>query len=116
MVGHTLRCISSWERLLNEARCAAQMPPLPGSYKIGDKVYSAVWSQSTADGDRMVHGHQGEVVGPSRDGKGVLVYFHGTKGPTNCSLNQVRAAGRPRTLVSAALSCAAVGLGGAVRK
>ena len=54
-------------------------PPLPGGYKVGEKVFFTGSSQTFADGDKVVHGHQGEVVGPAilenHKGKGVAVRF-----------------------------------------
>ena len=51
-------------------------------------------SQTLADGDKYVHGQQGEVWGPtdceSTKGKGVAVLFPGNKGSVNCYLTQVR--------------------------
>ena len=70
--------------------------PLPGGYKVGDKVFYT-WSNHTfADGDKLVHGQQGEVTGPgtgSLEGKGVAVLFPGNKGNVNCYLNSVRRLG-----------------------
>ena len=73
--------------------CATQLPPLPGSYKIGDKVYCTGYSQTLSKGDRVLHGQQGEVVGPatgSLTGKGLAMQFPGNKEPTCCPLTQVR--------------------------
>ena len=46
------------------------------------------------DGDKVVHGQQGEVGGPataeSHKGKGVKVRFPGNKGWVECCLNEVR--------------------------
>ena len=79
--------------------CATQLPPLPGSYKIGDKVYCTGYSQTLSKGDRVLHGQQGEVVGPCLTGinkeQGVAVQFPGNKGRIGWSLTAVRAAPRP---------------------
>ena len=68
--------------------------PLPGGYAVGEKVFFTKASQTFADGDKLVHGQQGEVTGPatseSYKGKGVLVRFPGNKGNINCLLDQVR--------------------------
>ena len=69
-------------------------PPLPGGYTAGEQVYFTGMSHTFEDGDRLVHGEQGEVVGPatleSHRGKGVEVRFPGNKGVTNCRLTSVR--------------------------
>ena len=67
--------------------------PLPGGYKVGDKVFYT-WSNHTfADGDKVVHGQQGEVTGPFTDEDGdtrVKVLFPGNKGVVGCSPTEVR--------------------------
>ena len=69
-------------------------PPLPGGYKVGEKVFFTGTSQTFPNGDKVVHGQQGEVVGPAtletHKGKGVAVLFHGNKGRVNCYLDTVR--------------------------
>ena len=57
-------------------------------------MFHAGESQTISTGDKLVHGQQGEVTGPSTiesvQGKGVGVRFPGNKGFINCYLNQVR--------------------------
>ena len=69
-------------------------PPLPGGYNLGDKVFYSGASQTFPSGNKVVHGQQGEVVGPataeSHKGKGVKVRFPGNKGNISCYLTQVR--------------------------
>ena len=68
-------------------------PPLPGGWKVEDLPYFTGMSQTFADGDKLVHGQQGEVVGPgvgSHEGKGVAVLFPGNKGAVQCLLTTVR--------------------------
>ena len=69
-------------------------PPLPGGYKVGEKVFFTGASRSFPDGDKLVHGQQGEVVGPatveSIKGKGVRLLFPGNKGDVDCFLTDVR--------------------------
>ena len=69
-------------------------PPLPGGYTVGEKVFFTWESHTFYDGDKVVHGQQGEVVGPataeSHKGKGVKVRFPGNKGWVECCLNEVR--------------------------
>ena len=40
-------------------------PPLPGGYKVGDKVFYTGKDKTWDDGDKLVHGQQGEVTGPT---------------------------------------------------
>ena len=69
-------------------------PPLPGGYTVGEKVFFTGSSQTFADGDKVVHGQQGEVTGPATlegyKGKGVCVLFPGNKGNVHCYLTTVR--------------------------
>ena len=69
-------------------------PALPGGYKVGDKVFLTGASQTFPDGDKLVHGQRGEVVGPATSethkGKGVNVRFPGNRGIVACYLETVR--------------------------
>ena len=69
---------------------------------MGDKVFFTGASQTFADGDKLVHGQQGEVTGPataeSVKGKGVSVRFPGNKDSISCGLTTVR---RPRAAPAA---------------
>ena len=42
---------------------ARALPPLPGGYKVGEKVFFVGQGQTFADGDKVVHSQQGEVAG-----------------------------------------------------
>jgi len=91
-------------------------PPLPGGYKVGEKVFYT-WSSCTlSNGDKLVHGQQGEVTGPTRssrisqsgekwvlgqqaevtgpatskDAKRVAVRFPGNEDYISCQLTSVR--------------------------
>ena len=70
-------------------------PPLPGGYRVGEKVFftGASYTLSDEDGDKVVHGGQGEVMGPGtgkeRDTH-VVVLFPGNKGSIECRLTEVR--------------------------
>ena len=44
-------------------------PPLPGGYKVGEKLYFIGETQTMSTGDRLVHGEQGEVMGPQPTGR-----------------------------------------------
>ena len=70
--------------------CAQVSPPLPGGYKVGEKVFFTGEGKTWDDGDKRMHGQQGEVVGPTTTGKGVLVRFPGNKDNIGCNLTQVR--------------------------
>ena len=39
--------------------------PLPGGHEAGDQLYWTGLNQSFESGDKLVHGQQGEVVGPA---------------------------------------------------
>ena len=69
-------------------------PPLPGGYKAGEKVFLVAASRTLANGYKVVHGQQAEVVGPANGeatkGKGVSVRFPGNKGRVGCLLTEVR--------------------------
>ena len=69
-------------------------PPLPGGYKVGEKVFYAAPSKTFPNGKKVVHGQQGEVRGPAtletRKGKGVKVVFPGNTGWIDCYLTSVR--------------------------
>jgi hypothetical protein len=72
-------------------------PPLPGGYKVGEKVFLVAASHTFPSGNKLVHGQQGEVTGPAtaetHKGKGVNVRFPGNKGDVNCYLAAVRRLG-----------------------
>ena len=61
-------------------------PPLPGGYAVGEQVYYTGAAGTFENGDRVVHGEQGEVVGPAISVKGVAVRFPGNKGTVSCHL------------------------------
>ena len=79
---------------------ASDPPPLPGGYKVGEKVFYTGASETFPSGNKLVHGQQGEVVGPGTgskrtEGKGVSVLFPGNKRGIGCFLTEVRAASAP---------------------
>ena len=67
---------------------------LPGGYKVGEKVFFTGASHTFSNGDKLVHGQQGEVTGPAtletHKGKGVCVLFPGNSGNVECYLTSVR--------------------------
>ena len=69
-------------------------PALPGGRGVADLLYYTGKSQNFDNGDKLVHGQRGEVVGPatheSHKGKGVAVLFPGNKGWVDCYLDMVR--------------------------
>ena len=72
----------------------AAPPPLPGGYKPGEKVFYTGASWTVTSGDKVVHGQQGEVMGPittePHKGQGVAVCFPGNKRHKDCLLTEVR--------------------------
>ena len=65
-------------------------PPLPGGYKLGEKLYFIGGSETFHDGDRLVHGEQGEVMGPSTKTKGnLLIKFPNNTGNIGCMLENL---------------------------
>ena len=75
--------------------------PLPGGYRVGEKVFFTGPSETFPSGNKLVHGQQGEVTGPGtrRDGlEAVAVRFPGNKDYVNCRLTEVR---RPRAAPAA---------------
>ena len=81
-------------------------PPLPGGYKVDEKVFYTGASQTFPSGNKLVHGQQGEVMGPATGentkGKGVGVLFPGNKGNISCYLDTVRRLrAAPATIASA---------------
>ena len=60
---------------------------------MGEKVFFTGASQTVSTGDKLVHGQQGEVMGPVTNetqwGKGVAVRFPGNKGNIGCFLTHV---------------------------
>ena len=67
---------------------------LPGGWKRKDLPYFTGSSHAFPSGDKLVHGQQGEVVGPAtletHKGKGVNVRFPGNTASIECFLNTVR--------------------------
>ena len=83
-------------------------PPLPGGYKVGDKVFFTGPNHTFPCGDKLVHGQQGEVMGPATflttletvRGKAVVVRFPCNKGDVICYLDQVRRSTPPAPATS----------------
>ena len=79
--------------------------PLPGGYKVGEKVFYTGASYTFADGDKLVHGQQGEVTGAATgedSGKLVIVQFPGNPSANPCWLTTVRRLRAPPPLPSPA--------------
>ena len=91
-MGPSLTCARLWFGRGQVSR--EPPPPLPGGWKAKDLPYYTGESQAFDDGDKVVHGQRGEVVGPGTlegyVGKGVAVLFPGNKGRLACYLTQVR--------------------------
>ena len=60
---------------------------------VGELLFFTGPSDTVQGGDKVVHGKQGEVVGPATDeavkGKGVAIKFPGNQGNVSCFLKQV---------------------------
>lgn len=58
---------------------------------MGEKLYFQGRTQFFEDGDRVVYGEMGEVMGPVVSGpvesKGLAMHFPGNKGNANCHLS-----------------------------
>ena len=69
-------------------------PPLPGGYKLGEKVFYTWTNHTFPSGDKLVYGQQGEVVGLATGerfkGTCVAVRFPGNTTAVNCYLTTVR--------------------------
>ncbi|EOD34521.1 hypothetical protein EMIHUDRAFT_111217 [Emiliania huxleyi CCMP1516] len=64
-------------------------PPLPGGHELGDQLYYTGSNQSFESGDKVMHGQQGEVVGPAtgeHQGNGLQLLFPGNNGWIECGL------------------------------
>ena len=64
-----------------------------GGYKLGEKVFFTGASKTWDDGDKLVHGQQGEVVGPGTGDEALThvgVRFPVNKGNIECALTNVR--------------------------
>ena len=59
----------AWNNLAHDTLSRSPPPPLPGGYKVGEKLYYIAETYTFDDGDRLVHGEQGEVIGPSPPGE-----------------------------------------------
>ena len=69
-------------------------PPLPGGYKVGEKVFFTGRNETFDDGNTVVRGQQGEVTGPANAegyiGIGMGVRFPGNTGNISCYPSEVR--------------------------
>ena len=66
---------------------------LPGIFDLAEHVFYTGANQTTSNGDKLVHGQQGEVMGPalseSHKGKGLSMRFPGNKGNVECLLTSL---------------------------
>ena len=70
-------------------------PALPGGYTAGDTVFYTGVSETLSSWNKLVHGQQGEVMGPGTSSKrtagmGVAVRFPNNKASIGCFLFEVR--------------------------
>ena len=71
----------------------ARAQPLLGGYKVHDQVFFTGVNQTFPNGDKLVHGQQGEVSGPGTGDEvrtHVAVRFPGNKSNVECYLTEVR--------------------------
>ena len=79
----------AWNDLPLDELSRSPAPPLPGGYKVGEKLYYIGASQTWDDGDRLVHGEQGEVTGPG-EWEGLLeIKFPNNKDTIGCPLDEL---------------------------
>ena len=73
------------------ARLEAENESMPGGYKVGEKLYFTGGSQTFESGDRLVHGEQGEVMGPGTgQWKGrLLIKFPNNNDNAACPLDEL---------------------------
>jgi len=65
-------------------------PPLPGGFKLGEMLYYIDYSHTIDCGDSVVHGQQGEVMGPVlEDPVRIAMMFPGNKGNIGCRLEEL---------------------------
>ena len=79
--------------MLLRSRSRPLAQPWPGGYEEKDRVFFTGTSRTLPGGDKLVHGQQGEVVGPAKGtlkGKGVRVRFSDHKKRVQCELATVR--------------------------
>ena len=75
--------------------------PLPGGYRVGDEVFYTGGGKTWPDGDRLVYGGKGEVVGPATGEEVstcVDVQFPGNTDAIDCYLDHLSRAAPPTTL------------------
>lgn len=72
--------------------------PMPAGYAVGMQVYFTGPSFKASSNNWLVHGAQGEVVGPATSrafaGKGVAVHFPKNRTPVECDLNELQSRSR----------------------
>ena len=70
----------------------ASQEALPGIFDMAEHVFYTGTSQTFPDGNKLVHGQQGEVMGPaseSHKGKGLAMHFSGNKVNVECLLTSL---------------------------
>ena len=67
--------------------------PLPGGYELSAQLYFIGASETLSNGDKVVHGAVGEVMGPATFegyvGKALKMKFAGNKDNINCYLTNL---------------------------
>ena len=66
---------------------------MPGIFNMTEHVFYTGDNYTSPNGEKMVHGQQGEVMGPataeSLKGKGLAIRFPGNKGYVECFLTDL---------------------------
>ena len=75
--------------MLSSLSSVARRPrALPGDYHVGDTVFYAASNEKLSNGDRLLYGEEGEIVGPatseSHKDNGVAVKFSANTGVVDC--------------------------------
>ena len=75
---------------MSRACAVASQEALPGIFDMTEHVFYTGANETFPNGDKVVHGQQGEVMGPatseSYKGKGLSIRFPGNKGNVECRL------------------------------
>jgi hypothetical protein len=78
---------------LSRACAVASQEAMPGIFNMTEHVFYTGDNYTSPNGEKMVHGQQGEVMGPatseSHKGKGLCIRFPGNTLNVNCLLTQL---------------------------
>ena len=78
---------------MSRACAVASQEALPGIFNMTEHVFYTGANHTASSGNKVVHGQQGEVMGPatseSYKGKGLAIRFPGNKGNVACWLTEL---------------------------